>query len=224
MVCAMVGTCRRRGFEPRFVRPSRGPLARSPPPPPSAPPSTIGTAGGWGACLVLVVFFLSSCPIHLSYVNAPVRNISTQCKKARHRAQYTYSSAPRHWYRRPPGAASPPRIPLGGFELPSSGQQPAVQPPQYEAQKPTHVHPYPSNTMSQSIHLTAEAGPPAPSHTQPSRLAASRPPWCPLRYTQTHTPPLKHTVPVGVTWPRIASKRKVTRVKDSSIRVPFSVL
>ena len=34
VVCAMGGTCRCQGFEPRFVRPSRGPLARSPPPPP----------------------------------------------------------------------------------------------------------------------------------------------------------------------------------------------
>ena len=40
----------------RFVRPSRGPSARSPPPPPSAARSTIGTAGGWVACLVLIVF------------------------------------------------------------------------------------------------------------------------------------------------------------------------
>ena len=60
VVCAMGGARRCRGFEPRFVRPSRGPLARSPPPPPSASPSTIGTAGGWVACLVLVVFLMSS--------------------------------------------------------------------------------------------------------------------------------------------------------------------
>ena len=63
-----------------------------------------------------------------------------------------------------------------------------------------------------------------PPHTQPSRLAACRPHWYPLRYTQSPTPPLKHTVLVQVTWPRSASKRKVTRVKDGSIRVPFQVL
>ena len=44
------------------------------------------------------------------------------------------------------------------------------------------------------------------------------------RYPRPHSPPLKHTVPVQVTWPRSASKRKVTRVNDSCIRVPFSVL
>ena len=62
VVCAMGGARRRRGFEPRFVCPSRGPPVRSPPPPPSASPSTIGTAGGWVACLVLVFF---PCPLLL---------------------------------------------------------------------------------------------------------------------------------------------------------------
>ena len=77
MVCAMGGACRRRGFEPRFVRPSRGPLARSPPPPPSASSSTIGTAGGWVACLVLVVFLMSSsdvigiCTIPKDHITKP---------------------------------------------------------------------------------------------------------------------------------------------------------
>ena len=37
-------------------------------------------------------------------------------------------------------------------------------------------------------------------------------------------PPLKYTVPVQATWPRSASTCKVTRVKDSNIRVPFTVL
>ena len=71
--------------------------------------------------------------------------------------------------------------------------------------------------------VTLEAGPPAPSH--PSKPfsgvyaaqvpdVASPPPY----------PPLKHTVPVQVTWPRSASTCKVTRVKDSNIRVPFTVL
>ena len=45
MVCAMAGARRGRGFEPRFVCPSRGLLARPPPPPPSASRSTTGTAG-----------------------------------------------------------------------------------------------------------------------------------------------------------------------------------
>ena len=70
MVCAMDGARRCRGFEPRFVRPSRGPLARSPPPPPSASPSTIGTAGGWVACLVLIVFFKSS-PDIIGIITSP---------------------------------------------------------------------------------------------------------------------------------------------------------
>ena len=59
VVCAMGGARRRRGFEPRFVRPFKGPLARSPPPSPSVSPSTIGTAVGWVVCLVLVVFMPS---------------------------------------------------------------------------------------------------------------------------------------------------------------------
>ena len=41
------------------------------------------------------------------------------------------------------------------------------------------------------------------------------------QYTQSHTPPLKHTVLVQVTWPRSSSVRKVIRVQDGSIRVPF---
>ena len=56
MVCALAGARRGRGFEPRFVCPSRGPPVRSPPPPPSATRSTSGTAAGWVACLVLIVF------------------------------------------------------------------------------------------------------------------------------------------------------------------------
>ena len=121
MVCAMGGTRRRRGFEPRFVCPSRGLLARSPPPPPSASPSTTGTADGWVVCLVLVVLFLSfPGPNHRANHRAH--------RKTRHRAQHTCSSAPRRRYRRPTGAASPPCIPLGGFEPASSGQQPAAQP------------------------------------------------------------------------------------------------
>ena len=48
VVCAMAGARRGRGFEPRFVCPSRGPLVRPPPPPPSASRSTTGTAGATG--------------------------------------------------------------------------------------------------------------------------------------------------------------------------------
>ena len=48
VVCAMASARRGRGFEPRFVGPSRGPSVRPPPPPPSASRSTIGTAGASG--------------------------------------------------------------------------------------------------------------------------------------------------------------------------------
>ena len=48
VVCAMAGARRGWGFEPRFVRPSRGPSVRPPPPPPSASRSTTGTAGATG--------------------------------------------------------------------------------------------------------------------------------------------------------------------------------
>ena len=48
MVCALAGPRRGRGFEPRFVRPSRGPPVRPPPPPPTATRSSIGTAGASG--------------------------------------------------------------------------------------------------------------------------------------------------------------------------------
>ena len=59
VVCAMASARHGRGFEPRFVCPSRGPLARPPPPPPSATRSTTGTAGASGGvsphrfCLVM---------------------------------------------------------------------------------------------------------------------------------------------------------------------------
>ena len=39
-----------------------------------------------------------------------------------------------------------------------------------------------------------------------------------------HTLPRRHTVLVQVTWPRSANTRKVTRVKDGCIAVPFPVL
>ena len=63
VVCAIGGARRRRGFEPRFVRPSKGVLARPPPLPFSASPSTAGTSDGWVACFVFVVFtFISAQP------------------------------------------------------------------------------------------------------------------------------------------------------------------
>ena len=79
VVCAMGGARRRRGFKPRFVRPSRSPLARPPPPPPSASPSTIGTADGWVACLVLVVFMPSPQIIVHSKNKAPGTTHLQQC-------------------------------------------------------------------------------------------------------------------------------------------------
>ena len=60
VVCAMAGARRGRGFDSRFVCPSRGPSVRSPPPPPSGSRSTIGTAGGSVACLVLIDFCLAA--------------------------------------------------------------------------------------------------------------------------------------------------------------------
>ena len=118
VVCAMRGARRRRAFEPRFVRPSRGLLARSPPPPPLVSPCTIGAAGGWVACFVLVFFS----PVH-----------GTEHTKTKHYAHHTCHSAPRRRYRRPTGAAYPPRIPLRltcrrRFEPGSSGVRPAAQP------------------------------------------------------------------------------------------------
>ena len=64
--------------------------------------------------------------------------------KMRHQARHTYNSAPRHCYRRPPGGACPPRIPLPlacgrGLELGSSGQQPAAQPLHHAAQTPARL-------------------------------------------------------------------------------------
>ena len=58
VVCALAGACRGRGFEPQFVRPSRGPPVRPPPPPPSAARSTIGTAGAMGGVSRPHRFFL----------------------------------------------------------------------------------------------------------------------------------------------------------------------
>ena len=116
-----------------------------------------------------------------------------------------------------PAAASPPCIPLGGFEPLSSGQQPAAQPLQCEAQNLSHRLPTLSKSSSRGW---------APSPLPHSQFVLNH-----VRRIGTnggtatpHTLPPKHTILVQVTWPRSASTRKVTRVKDGSIRVSFSVL
>ena len=138
VVCAMVGARRGRGFEPRFVRPSREVPATAPF---SIPLhhryrrwiGGVSRPHSFFSLFFFCFFVLMSRPHVLCKCTCQEYRHAMQ--KARHRAQHTYNnSAPRHWYRRPPGAASPPHIPFGGFELPSLGQQPAVQPLQYEAQ------------------------------------------------------------------------------------------
>ena len=138
VVCAMAGARRGRGFEPRFVCPSRGPLARPPPPPPSASRSTTGTAGASGG--VSPPFFP---PLALP--------LTPDTRKTRHQARHTCSSALRHCYRRPPGGACPPRTPPPlargrGIELGSSGLHPAARPLQHAAGKPPvgPAHPDPA--------------------------------------------------------------------------------
>ena len=139
MVCALASACRGRGFEPRFVCPSRGPSARSPPPPPSAARSTIGTAAGWVACLVLVVFPCLLYTVYLRFSCPSVSSVGT--KKAMHHAQHTCSNAPCHRYRLAPPEAHLLLVDLlglrpGEFEPPSSGQPLAAQPLRYMARKP----------------------------------------------------------------------------------------
>ena len=218
MVCAMAGARRGRGFEPRFVCPSRGPSVRPPPPPPSASRSTTGTAGATGGVsppsffpyplpqplaprhtqkrgtrhgttaaarpvtatavrrvahvLLIVLFRLPaeedsnsglqggsrlrgrcttlpkprpgsgpSIPPASPALNVPLCVYGWGVQKTRHQARHTCNSAPRHCYRRPPGGASPPRIPLPlacgrGLELGSSGRQPAARPLHHAAQTP----------------------------------------------------------------------------------------
>ena len=71
VVCAVDRHHRRRVFEPWFPRLSRGPSATPQPPPPSTSCSTIGTAGGWVACLVVI--FLHLCHVvtflHICYAS-----------------------------------------------------------------------------------------------------------------------------------------------------------
>ena len=142
VVCAMAGARRGRGFEPRFVRPSRGPSVRPPPPPASASRSTTGTAGATGG--VSPPFF----PTHPPPPHPPPGG-QTHTQKTKHQAQHTCSSALRHCYRRPPGGACPPHIPLPlargrGLEPGSSGRGSAAQPLHHAAQNPAKVwFPYP---------------------------------------------------------------------------------
>ena len=170
VVCALAGARRGRGFEPRFVCPSRGPSARSPPPPPSAARSTIGTAGGWVACLVLVVFLSTVCSIP-KFLCQSVSPVGT--KKAMHQAQHTCSSAPRHRYRLAPPEAHLLVVLLGlrpgGFEPLSSGQQLAAQPLWYMARKPALCITDLMNEMPEPPTLNRRLGlrPPHTNHALP---------------------------------------------------------
>ena len=176
VVCALAGARRGREFDPRFVCPSRGPSVRSPPPPPSAARSTIGTAGGWVACLVLIVFMRYVLVLFVSGMS------TWKNKKARHQAEHTCSSALRHWYRRPPEPHLLLIVLFGflprGFEPPSSGQQPAAQPLRYTAQKPALCLPELRNELSglNSSHQRLGLRPP---HNHQCLPAAYRPPGCP---------------------------------------------
>ena len=172
VVCALAGVRRRRGLEPRFVSPSRGPPVRSPPPPPSAARPTIGTAGGWVACLVLIVL---SCLLHMVYLCFSCQLVSSVgTKKALHKAQHTCSNVPRHWYR----LASPEAHFLlilllglrpGGFEPPSLGQQVAAQPLRYMARKPALCITALKNEMPEPLTLNRRLGlrPPLRNPTLP---------------------------------------------------------
>ena len=136
VVCAMAGARRGRGFEPRFVRPSRGPSVRPPPPPPSASRSTTGTAGATGG--VSPPFF----PTHPAPPHPP-RGVR-QTQKTKHQAHHTCSGALRHCYRRPPGGACPPHTPLPlargrGLEPGSSRRRSAARPLHHAAQNPEKV-------------------------------------------------------------------------------------
>ena len=134
VVCAMAGARRGRGFEPRFVRPSRGPSVRPPPPPPSASRSTTGTAGATGGVS----------PPFFSQPQPQPQGPGQTHTKTKHQTQHTCSSAPRHCYRRPPGGACPPHTPLPlargrGLELGSSGRRPAARPLHHAARNPAKL-------------------------------------------------------------------------------------
>ena len=121
-------------------------------------------------------------------------------------------------------APAPPTPPLGGFKLASSGQQPAAQPLHCEAENPSYKLPTLSKPLSLSGHKSSRGWASGPlTHSQFALKLVGH--IGTNRGTPTpHTLPLKHTVLVQVTWPRSASTRKVTQVKDGCIRVPFPVL
>ena len=114
MVCALAGARRGRGFEPRLVRPSRGPPVRPPPPPPSPTRSTIGNPVRRVACLVLIGFFLRpyrSTQCTQAYFCPSVGNLCGEQKGNAPDTAHLQQRAP------PPvppcgaGTASPPHIP-----------------------------------------------------------------------------------------------------------------
>ena len=72
------------------------------------------------------------------------QRLDPHTKKTKHQAQRTCSSALRHCYRRPPGGARPPHIPLPlargrGLEPGSSRRGSAAQPLRHAAQNPAKV-------------------------------------------------------------------------------------
>ena len=104
VVCAMAGARRGRGFEPRFVCPSRGPLVRPPPPPPSASRSTTGTAGATGGVSRPHSFFslryvTDQCQLYLRvqqkgirhYTRAAARSTTGAALRRRNRISSSYS-------------------------------------------------------------------------------------------------------------------------------------
>ena len=113
VVCALAGARRGRGFEPRFVCPSRGPPVRPPPPPLSAARSTIGTTGAMGGVsrphsfsfIVYTVhpcFFspVSQCPLwgskrqHTRHITpAAARPATGTALRRRNRISSSYSSS-----------------------------------------------------------------------------------------------------------------------------------
>ena len=128
VVCAMAGARHGRGFEPRFVCPSRGPLARPPPPPPSAARSTTGTAGASGG--VSPHRFLSSDGLSTGTQQKQGPNHNTPAA-ARSATGATCGA----------GTACPPHTPLQrGIEPSSSAQRPAALPLRHAAKSPHYSH------------------------------------------------------------------------------------
>ena len=94
------------------------------------------------------------------FPNPPTPRRSDPHTKTKHQAQHTCSSALRHCYRRPPGGACPPHIPLPlargrGLEPGSSGRGSAAQPLHHAAQNPAKVwFPYPFLPASPSMNVS----------------------------------------------------------------------